>query len=187
MGLTLGGIQHAIQHWGRDRSWIPRAPLLLAMIYLSLRHLSDPDYSSLLGGLNLGIHEAGHLLFGLLPFEFLMVLGGTVLQLSAPALSAWMFLRQPDYFAVAFCGTWLATNLYSVATYVADAREMDLPLVTVGGGEARHDWNYLLGVTHLLAWDATLAALIRVAAFLVSWASVAAGAYVLWSMARSER
>src|SRR5207253_2494489 len=47
--------------------------------------------------------------------------------------------RQPDWFAVTFSGAWLATNLYGVATYVADAREMDLPLVTVGGGEPGHD------------------------------------------------
>jgi hypothetical protein len=96
----------------------------------------------------------------------------------------WMFARQPDYFAVAFGGTWLATNLYNVAAYMADARDLDLPLVNVGGGEADHDWNFILSAVGLLPWDTVLAAVVRVLAFLAAWGSVAAGAWMLWCMAR---
>jgi hypothetical protein len=184
MAEWIGDARDAIEAWCRDRSWIPRAPLLLWMIVLGVRHLLDTDYTSLLGPLNLGIHEAGHLLFGWLSWDLLTAAGGTLLQLGAPVASMWMFSRQPDYFAAAFCGTWLATNLYSVATYVADAREMDLPLVTVGSGDADHDWNFILSTVGLLAWDSALAAVVRVIAFLVAWAAVAAGAWMLWRMAR---
>jgi hypothetical protein len=112
---------------------------------------------------------------------------GPLLQVAAPLVSARMFTRQPDYFAAAFCGTWLATNLYNVAAYVADARAQDLPLVSVGGGEVTHDWSYMLGVLHLLEWDTRLAGLVRLAAFLVAWSSVAAGAWLLWEMREQAR
>src|SRR5271169_713827 len=75
---NLAEVRDAVSEWCGHRSWPPRAPLLLWMVYVSLRHLADPDYSSLLGGLNLGIHEAGHLLFGFLPWDFLTVAGGTL-------------------------------------------------------------------------------------------------------------
>jgi hypothetical protein len=156
---------------------------VLWLAYIGVRHLGDTDYASLFGAIDLGIHEAGHLLFSAFG-QFLSVAGGTLTQLAAPIISALLFVRQPDYFACAFCGGWLSMNLYNVATYMADARELDLPLVNVGGGEAAHDWNYLLSTLGLLDWDTRLAALVRVLAFLVMWSSIAAGAWMLWRMAR---
>jgi hypothetical protein len=175
--------------WCVGRSALVRAPLLLWMIYLGVRHLADSDYTSLLGALNLGIHEAGHLLFSWLGWDFLTVAGGTLLQVAAPIGAAVMFARQPDFFAAAFSGSWLATNLYNIATYAADARELDLPLVTVGDGECLgncHDWNYMLSALQLLSADHAIAFLFRLAAFGLAWGSVAAGAWMLWRMARSE-
>lgn len=176
-----------VDEWCAGRSPWPRAPLLLFMAYVSVRHLGDTDYTSLLGALNLGIHEAGHLLFSFLSWDFLTVLGGTILQLAAPVISAFLFFRQPDYFAVPFCGTWLATNLYNVATYVADARELDLPLVNVGGGEGDHDWNYLLSAVGLLDHDTRLATLVRLLAFVVAWGSIAAGGALLVRLFTANR
>lgn len=172
--------------WCAGRSALARTLLLLWLAYVGLRHLGDSDYHSLLGALNLGLHEAGHLLFGWQPFDFLAIAGGSLLQLAAPLLSAVMFARQPDYFACTFCGAWLSTNLYDVATYMADARELDLPLVSVGGGEVVHDWNAMLTTLGLLEWDTRLAGLVRLAAFLAMWLSVTAGAWMLWRMARTD-
>ena len=55
-----------------------RAPLLLWLAYVAMRHVADPLYTSLFGSLNLGLHEGGHLLFGYLPGDFLAVAGGTL-------------------------------------------------------------------------------------------------------------
>lgn len=186
MRERLEEAQEAIETWCEGRSAALRAPLLIWLAYVGVRHLADTDYSSLFGGLDLGIHEGGHLLFSWLGWDFLTVAGGTLLQLAVPVLSAVMFIRQPDYFACAFCGGWLSMNLYSVATYMADARELDLPLVNVGGGEADHDWSYMLSALGLLDWDTRLAALVRVAAFVWMWGSLVAGAWMLWRMARSR-
>jgi hypothetical protein len=183
---ALEEARDAIARWCEGRSAVVRLPLLVWLGYVGLRHLGDADYQSLFAGLNLGIHEGGHLLLSWQPFDFLTVAGGTLLQLAAPVISGVMFARQPDYFACAFCGGWLSMNLYNVATYMADARELDLPLVNVGGGEGDHDWNYMLATVGLLDWDTRLAALVRILAFLIMWGSLAAGSWMLWRMARAR-
>jgi hypothetical protein len=174
-----------VEGWCAGRSWLARAPLVLWFAWIGLRHLADPLYESLFGALNLGLHEAGHLLFSWTGL-FLAVAGGTLLQLLAPVLSAVMFSRQPDYFALPICGAWLATNLYNVATYLGDARAMELPLVTVGDAEAViHDWNYLLGAMGLLRLHAFLAGGVRVLAFVLLWGSLAVAVWMLVRMARA--
>ena len=186
---TLGDLRDEAEEWCRERSAVARLPLLAWMAWIGLRHLVDGDYQSWFKPLTLGLHEAGHLLFGWLPFAFLMVAGGTLLQLVAPIATAFMFARQPDWFGVTVAGAWLGDSLYDVALYMADARELDLPLVTVGDGECFdvcHDWHYMLREVGLLSADTTLAFLVRVVAFAVLWASVAAGAWMLWRMTRSR-
>jgi len=182
-------LRRNVEEWCEGRSAAVRAPLLLCMGYLGLRHFFDPGYGSILEALNLPIHEGGHLLFSWLPGDFLHVAGGTLLQLAAPVGAAVMFARQPDWFAVAFSGSWLATNLYGIGRYAADARAMLLPVVTVGDGECFdncHDWNYLLRVLHLLPLDHVVGGLFRAAGFVTMWAAFAAGAWMLWRMARSQ-
>jgi hypothetical protein len=184
----LDDARTAVEDWCEERSWAVRAPLVVYLAWAGVQHLRDTDYTSWFGALDLGIHEAGHVVFGMLGgFEFLSVAGGTLLQCAAPIAAAVMFVRQPDYFAAAFCGGWLSMSLYNVATYMADARELDLPLLNVGGGEADHDWNYMLAALGLLDLDTVLAGLVRVVAFALMWGSVALQAWMLWRMARGRR
>lgn len=182
----LQSMHGQIENWCRGRIWYGRALFLLWLAWVGVQHLRDPFYSSLFGGLNLGIHEAGHLLFRF-DGEFLAVAGGTILQLAAPVGAAVMFLRQPDYFALSVCGAWLSTNFYNVATYMADARTMELPLLSIGGSsDIIHDWHYMLSTLHLLAWDIRFAAFTRLIAFLAMWGSIAFGAWMVWKMAKSK-
>ena len=186
-------LREAIINWCEGRFWPGRALLLVWFAYIGLHHLIDPEYFSLFGGLNLAIHEGGHKLFQWSGDYFLTVAGGTILQLAAPVMSAIMFIRQPDYFAVGVCGVWLGTNLYGVARYVGDAREMILPLVTVGHGDCEypcHDWHYMLeniGSGELLFWDTTIAKWLRIAGFLWIWGSIVGGVWMLWLMAQSKK
>ncbi len=184
--LIAASVQDDVRDWSSDRIWWWRAPILAWCFYIAVRHMADPLYTSLFGGINLGIHEAGHLVLSFMP-KLIMAFGGTLFQCAAPAVAAWLFLRQPDYFAVPFCGAWLADNLYGVAAYMGDARAMELPLVSVGGGEADHDWNYMLGALGLLNFDTALAAFVRAAAFILMAASIAGMAWVIWTIARAKR
>ena len=164
-----------------------RAPLLAWLLWIGVRQFGSAEYASLLGALNLGIHEAGHFVFR--PFgEVMTVAGGSLLQCIAPVAAIWMFLRQPDWFGAAFCLGWLSTNFHSVGTYIADADAMRLPLVTVGSAESvTHDWRFLLERWDLLHRCETLGALTHGLAHLTMAASIAACAWLLWRMTPAQR
>lgn len=173
--------------WGEGRLWWPRLPLLAYMAWLSVRFWNDPSYQPLLKGLDLGVHELGHMLWS--PFgQFMSILGGSLTQCLLPLVGTWFFLRQRDLFAICFASTWLGANLHDVATYCADARDMELPLVSpFAGDEIIHDWNWLLENLGWLQHDQTIASGLHVAGHLLGGAGLGLGAYLLWRMARSGR
>jgi hypothetical protein len=186
MGKVLEFIKsvHAdMLQWCHGRMWYVRLPLLVWFAYILVNHIADPMYQSLFKSLNLGIHELGHPLFSYFG-EFMHAAGGTILQCAAPVAAMVMFARMRDYFAIAVCFGWLSTNLFDVATYVADARARVLPLVTPGRWEAQHDWYYMLGRLGMLHWDGTLAFLLRVAAVATMLICLVGGGYLLWRMYR---
>lgn len=156
--------------WAHGRQWLPRALLLLICAWIFYRHMSDPYYGGIVKGLNLAIHEIGHVLFGFVG-DFIGIAGGTLLQLAAPLISAWLFYRQRDYFAIAIALCWLGTSFFDVAVYAADARAGELPLVSLGGGDPEHDWFIMLAETNLLNHDQVIGAFFR----LLGMASFAAG------------
>ena len=96
-----------------------------------------------------------------------------------PLMFAGYFWRRSDRHAASVALWWVAQNLGHIATYVADARAQELPLV--GGGE--HDWNYLLERTGLLSSDLGIARGIRVMAVVLLLGSTLLG---LMSAARSN-
>ncbi|HRV82761.1 MAG TPA: hypothetical protein P5218_15095, partial [Planctomycetota bacterium] len=110
------------------------------------------------------------------------VAGGSLFQVLAPMAVIAVFVRQNDLFALTVGGVWWSTSLYGVATYLGDARSQSLPLVSLGGGDPIHDWNYLLTRMHLLEMDGFLSGVLRVLAFLLMWSSIAWGGYVLYAM-----
>jgi hypothetical protein len=112
------------------------------------------------------VHEGGHIIFGWFG-EFISVAGGTFLQLAAPAMLAiyFVFRRQPQ--GVTFCMFFFFEQFGPIATYMADARARELPLLTVGSGDdVIHDWNYLFGKLGVLAHDTQIASTMRVIGWL---------------------
>jgi hypothetical protein len=176
-----------IDDWCAGRWWHVRLPALAFLAYVWIRHAQDPRYQSAFKGLNLGIHELGHYLFG--PFgDIPAVLGGSFLQCVVPLIAAAMFVRQRDWFAVCFAFGWLGTNFFEVATYAGDAVAKSLPLVTPGGGEPIHDWNYLLGSFGWLRHTDAIAGWHRAAAHASSAVALAGGSWiVLRMMAAAQR
>jgi hypothetical protein len=110
---------------------------------------------------NLVVHEGGHALFGWFG-STLGLWGGTLLQLLVPFLLAVYFLSQRQAPAFAFCLFFFFENFLGIATYMADARTMQLPLVTIGDPEFTiHDWNAIFSSLGLLNWDTSIAAVVR--------------------------
>ena len=138
-------------------------------------------YGSWLAQLNLGIHEAGHVLTR--PFgELVSLCSGTGFQLFVPVYGVYNFVKQRDYFSAALSWGWLGTNLFNVSTYMADARTMRLPLVTPFGAHGVHHWNYLLARTGLLAYDTTLAFAVQLAAAATMFFCLYAGGWLVSGM-----
>jgi hypothetical protein len=93
-----------------------------------------------LDGVNLLIHEAGHVIFSPLGLT-IGVLGGTILQLAFPIAFVVYFARRHQNLEAGLCTVWAAESLMYTAEYMADANVQELPLI---GGHI-HDWNFLLG------------------------------------------
>jgi hypothetical protein len=141
----------------------------LLMLYLALHW----GQLTLLDNVHLPIHEGGHLLFGWFG-EAIGVWGGTLLQLLVPALLAASFSVRRELPGTVFCAFAFFHSLSGVATYMADALRLELPLVTAGAvaDEAQHDWVRIfssLGVlphaiqigdtTRCIAWAGMLGSL----------------------------
>lgn len=118
--------------------------------------------SSFWHSINLGFHEAGHVLFGVFG-RFMGALGGTLGQLLAPAILMLLFIfKNRDYFAASLALWWLGQSFMDCAPYINDALAMRLNLVF---GDI-HDWYYLLnqlgviryhhGIAMAFDWTGTL-------------------------------
>ena len=165
-----------------ERDWdrIPRAALAAWIIFYGLFLYQAARGSGILllmDGVFVPIHEGGHLLFRFFG-EFLSVAGGTFLQLFVPLALAAYFCIQRQAQGVGFCLFFFFEQFLPIATYMADARAQDLPLLTIGDGDdVIHDWNYLFGKLGLLRHDTQIAATVRV----IGWMGMlAVVAWVVW-------
>ena len=124
-----------------------------------------------LDGVNLLIHEAGHVIFS--PFGVTMgVLGGSILQLAFPIAFVISFARRHQTLEAGLCTVWAAESFMYTAEYMADANTQELPLI---GGHI-HDWNYLLERAGLLGSAEAIATVLH---FLASLAAALAVFLVL--------
>ena len=83
-------------------------------------------------------------------------------------------------------GSWLGYSLANLATYVGDARALELPLVGFTD-QPEHDWHYLLDQLGWLRYDADLAALTRLAAAMVLATAVLFSVWLFVAMHRARR
>ena len=130
-------------------SW-PAIPLVALLAFWTARLTAAPARGCFLDLVNLAFHEAGHIF--LTPFgSTLHYLGGTLGQLAVPALLAGYFLLAGNGrpMGAAVCAWWFGENFVNISVYMADARDLALPLV--GGGD--HDWNELFYRFGLLGQD----------------------------------
>jgi hypothetical protein len=130
------------------------------------------------------VHEGGHLLFRLFG-EFLMVAGGTLLQLGAPLMLAAVFIFQRQIQGTVFCVFFFFEQFLPIATYMADARAQELPLLTVGDSDdVIHDWNYLFDRLGLLDHDTQIAHAVRVIGWIGMFATVG---WMIWRSVQSRK
>jgi hypothetical protein len=155
-----------------DRRWRTALTLVLAIYgYFCLR--SPGDYRWL-DSLDLAIHETGHLVFAF-DGETLMVMGGTLFQLMAPAAFVLALWRAGDRHGATVPLWWMGQNCWNISVYIRDARAQELPLV--GSGE--HDWAKLLGDWGWLSRDGALADTVHLVGVALYLVAIVGGWYLL--------
>lgn len=133
----------------------------------------------LLGLVDLGFHELGHLLTYPFP-DVVTAAMGSIVQIAVPlGLAAYFVIVRHDIVGGGVCLAWAGTAARDVATYVADAPVELLELI---GGE--HDWAFVLGPEHLDALDAagSIGSVVRVAGTMLVAGGIACCA---WELTRS--
>ena len=147
--------------------------------------MRDPLATDLFGGITLGVHELGHLVLAWAG-RWRSIAGGSLGQVAAPIAAGWMLARQRDWFGITVAAAWLASSLFNLAAYVADARTMELPLVGLFP-DPMHDWNWMLSRLGILRCDRALAAVTRGSSWVLSMAAVIAGGWLCREMALARR
>jgi hypothetical protein len=111
---------------------------------------------------NLVVHEGGHNLFGWWG-PTLGLWGGTLLQWLVPFLLAAYFFTQRHTSGFVFCLFFFFENWLYTATYMADARAQELPLVTTGDPDfVEHDFHAIFSSLGVLDYDTKIAAVVRI-------------------------
>lgn len=127
---------------------------------------------------NLVVHEGGHNLFGWFG-PTLGLWGGTLLQWLVPLLLALFFFAQRQATGFVFCLFFFFENWLYTATYMADARAQELPLVTTGDPDfVEHDFHAIFSNLGMLNYDTKIAAVVR----LLGWIGMVA--IVAWLASR---
>jgi hypothetical protein len=110
---------------------------------------------------NMVVHEGGHNLFRWFGAT-LCLWGGTILQWMVPFLLAIYFFSQRQVAGFVFSAFFVFENWLYTATYMADARAMELPLVTTGDPDfAEHDFHAIFTSLGVLDHDTQIAAVVR--------------------------
>jgi hypothetical protein len=154
------------QGLGRNQPWKPVSRLVLGSWLVFYVAFLGYAFSAHGGFLfidmpNLIVHEGGHNLFGWFG-PTLGLWGGTLLQWLVPFLLAEYFFTRRETTGFVFCLFFFFENWLYTATYMADARAMELPLVTTGDPEfAKHDFNAIFSSLGVLAYDTKIAAVVR--------------------------
>ena len=113
----------------------------------------------LLGQVDLGVHELGHLLFMPAPDLVTAVMGNGFQTLLPLLVGAAFALGRRDWPAAGFCFARAGTTLQDASVYIADAPFQAIPLLFAG---TTHDWAYVLGPQELDALDRAAAVAARV-------------------------
>ena len=129
---------------------------------------------------NLVVHEGqGIILFGWFG-PTLCLWGGTLLQWLVPFLLAAYFFTQRQTTGFVFCLFFFFENWLYTATYMADARAQELPLVTTGDPDfVEHDFYAIFSSLGVLNHDTQIAAVVR----LLGWLGMIA--VVVWLATRT--
>lgn len=166
-----------------DWKQIGKAAFIFLLALYGANCAYRPSEWHLLDGVNLVAHEAGHMLFGWFG-QFIGIAGGTLGQILVPAALSVYFYFEQSRFSSTVPFFWLGQSLINVSVYVKDAQAMALPLVSIGGGDAIHDWHFMFSRLGLLKYDQAIGSAIYIFGILIIALAIVMG--FVWAF-RSEK
>jgi hypothetical protein len=104
----------------------------------------------ILGMVDLGVHEFGHLLFSWAPMLVAVCMGNGTQSLMPLVIAVCFGVFRRDWPACGLCLAWCGTTLQDASVYIADAPYQALPLLKEN---SIHDWAYVLGAEQFWALD----------------------------------
>ncbi len=137
--------------------WAAAAVVVLLVAWLSF---TRAGWVPFLSGVDLGVHEFGHMIFMWAPALW-MSFAGSLVQVAAPAALAGYFWWRRDRLAVVLMVAWVGMSLNNVSVYIHDATRMQLALFGDDGSGAGHDWRNILGGLGWLEHTDTITGLVR--------------------------
>jgi len=134
--------------------------------------------------LDFGIHELGHIIFGFMP-PVIVAAMGVGSEVLFPLTVAGTAFWYKQYFTGAMCLSWVGLAMRSGGQYMADARSQSIPLVSISGDGAIHDWNFVFGKLGLLQQDHVIGGGFMLIGLFLAIGGLAFGAFLLIKMAAS--
>jgi len=153
-----------------DRPWKPVsryavAAWLLFYVWFLVYAFNARGTGLFIDSVNLVVHEGGHNLFGWFG-PTLGLWGGTLLQWLVPFLLAVYFFAKRQIPGFVFSLFFFFENWLPTGTYMADARDQALPLVTTGDPEfVEHDFHAIFSSLGVLNYDTKIGATVRFLGF----------------------
>ena len=154
-----------------DHEWEPPsrgAMIGWGLFYAVAMFLYIPYFTTYfpwLDAAHLVTHESGHLIFGAFGNETFMVIMGTGFELLVPLMLAATFARKGQTTGTAFC-LWAFFNAFiGVSTYMKDARDKAIPLVSPGMSSDEiegHDFEYIFNWMGVIQHDRQIGEVVKV-------------------------
>lgn len=189
--MALLRFRETLDDYVKNKTWYWYLPFWLLGLYLFIRlfsfELGEPAPSffiSIAQSFNFMLHELAHLVTALLPSLITASAGsGSELLLGLGLIVTAFWTR--SYFASLFCFLWFMLAAFATADYIADARSQTLPLISFGGSDPTHDWNFILDKLGLLQHDTLISGLVRSAGTLAGVFGLTFSAWLLVRIIRA--
>ncbi len=152
----------------------------LYLLYFSYQIISGKleTINAFIHNIDLPIHEFGHLFFGIIFGNgLIMFAGGNLFQTIFPIIMTIGLLFNKDKFGAGVCGVWVGETLIDASYYISDASARELPLIT--GDPDTHDWFNVSAELNILHLDTKIGGFIFFVGSLVIISSLLYSFYFL--------
>lgn len=129
------------------------------------------------------MHEAGHVFFQIITLfmgRFLILIGGTVLEVGFPLGFAFLLFKNQAFFSGS-CFIWWAGKIFiGVGAYMADARAQKIVLFPHMRAGVPGDWYYIFESLGLLNFDVIIGTLVKIFGVVTMVAALWLAGYFAW-------